>query len=134
MDPVVHFEMPYENRDRMADFYSNAFGWYAEKFGPEMGEYAVVTTSETDPHTRIPTTPGKINGGLFKKVDEKSYPSIVIGVKDIREAMKKIEEAGGKVLGGQKPGEPDDIPGVGLYVSFIDTEGNRVGAIQPAPM
>ena len=46
--------------------------------------------------------------------------------------MKKVEEVGGKILGGAwKQGEPDDIPGVGLYISFIDTEGNRVSMIQP---
>jgi predicted enzyme related to lactoylglutathione lyase len=43
--------------------------------------------------------------------------------------MKVLERAGGKVLG-----EPWDIPGVGLYVSFLDTEGNRVGMIQPSNM
>ena len=47
--------------------------------------------------------------------------------------MKQVTAAGGKVLGGQNPGEPDDIPGVGLYASFLDTEGNRVGMLQPAP-
>jgi hypothetical protein len=26
-----------------------------------------------------------------------------------------------------------DIPGVGQYVSFTDTEGNRVGMLQPIP-
>jgi len=44
--------------------------------------------------------------------------------------MKKVEEAGGKVLGGQKPGAPDDILGAGLYASFID----RVGMMQPKGM
>ncbi len=39
---------------------------------------------------------------------------------------KKVEKAGGKVLR-----EPWDIPGVGLYVSFFDTEGNRVSMLQP---
>ncbi len=72
-----------------------------------------------------------INGGFFKKTKENQYPSVVIGVGNIREAMKKVTEAGGRILGGQKPGEPDDIPGVGLYVSFTDTEGNRVGMLQP---
>ncbi len=57
-----------------------------------------------------------------------------LAVDDIYQAMKKVKVAGGKVLGGQKPGKPDDIPGVGLYVSFIDTEGNRIGMLQPAPM
>ena len=27
MNPVVHFEMPAEDRQRMADFYKRAFGW-----------------------------------------------------------------------------------------------------------
>ena len=48
--------------------------------------------------------------------------------------MKRVAAGGGKVLGGQKPGEPDDIPGIGLYSAIIDTEGNRVGMLQPAPM
>jgi len=26
------------------------------------------------------------------------------------------------------------VPGIGLYVSFIDTEGNRVGMLEPVPM
>ncbi len=44
---------------------------------------------------------------------------------DIREAMKKVEAAGGKGLGGgQNPGEPYELPGVGIFATFIDTEGN----------
>jgi predicted enzyme related to lactoylglutathione lyase len=131
MDPVVHFEMPYEDRQRMADFYSKAFGWKAQLFGPEMGDYATVQTGPTDEKGNRPTEPGYINGGLFKRVDAKSVPSIVISVKDIHASMKKAADAGAEVLGGQKgPGEPDDIPGVGLYASFIDTEGNRIGMLQ----
>jgi len=30
-------------------------------------------------------------------------------------------------------GEPMQIPGVGQYVSFMDTEGNRVSMLQPLP-
>ena len=36
-DPVVHFEMPYEDRDRMVRFYEKVFGWKGQKLGPEMG-------------------------------------------------------------------------------------------------
>ena len=43
--------------------------------------------------------------------------------------MKKVEEAGGKVLG-----EPVEIPGTGIYVSFFDTEGNLASILQPSPM
>lgn len=131
MDPVVHFEMPAEDKKRMVDFYKKAFGWQAEMLGAEMGEYVVVKTTETD--EKGPRKHGAINGGFFKKTDENQYPSVVISVEDIREAMKKVVEAGGKLIGGQKPEEPDEIPGVGLYISFFDTEGNRLSIIQPKP-
>ena len=133
MNSVVHFELPAENRDRMVDFYSNVFGWDAQKLGPEMGNYVVVKTTETE-ENGFPKKPGIINGGIFEKTKDNQYPSVVIAVDDIKEAMKKVTDAGGKVLGGSyKTGEPDDIPGVGLYSAFIDTEGNRMSMLQPNP-
>jgi len=33
MDPVVHFEMPAEDRKRMSGFYKNAFGWKTNQLG-----------------------------------------------------------------------------------------------------
>lgn len=131
MDPVVHFEMPYEDGDRMADFYSKTFGWKAQKLGPEMGNYVVVHTTETDVNNMVRKA-GNINGGLFKRTKPGQAPSVVIAVDDIQEAMKKVAAAGGKVLGGSRgDGTPDDIPGIGLYAGFIDTEGNRVSMLQP---
>jgi predicted enzyme related to lactoylglutathione lyase len=130
MDPVVHFEMPAEDRKRMANFYTSVFGWKIELLGEDMGNYVLATTTETD-EKGFPKRPGAINGGFFQKTDDKpsQYPSVVIAVGDVRGQMKNVESAGGKVLG-----EPWDIPGVGLYVSFLDTEGNRVGMLQPKEM
>jgi predicted enzyme related to lactoylglutathione lyase len=125
MNSVVHFEMPAEDRQRMSAFYGSAFGWQTQQLGPEMGDYVVVTTTELG-EDRWPVKPGRINGGFHDKTKDASAPSIVIGVEDIRESMKKVEAAGGKVLG-----EPGQIPGIGLYVSFIDTEGNRCSMLQP---
>jgi predicted enzyme related to lactoylglutathione lyase len=124
MNPVVHFEMPFENRERMAQFYRDAFGWKTEMLGPEMGNYVVVTTVETDAKPGSPA--GGINGGFFSKSPEAPGTSIVIGVDDVQESMRKVTQAGGKVLG-----EPYEIPGVGKYVSFVDTEGNRCSILQP---
>ena len=128
MNPVVHFEMPYDDRDRMARFYGSAFGWQAQMLGDEMGRYVVVNTTETD--ASGPKTAGRINGGFFPKRPDwpAQYPNVVIAVDDIRTAMRKVTEAGGRVLG-----EPMDIPGIGPYVSFFDTEGNRVAMLQPLP-
>jgi uncharacterized protein len=127
MNPVVHFEMPAEDRKRMAAFYERVFGWRTEMLGPEMGNYVIVTTTEPDENGR-PKKPGSINGGFFQKSNERpdQYPSVVIAVNDVKAHMKKVEEAGGEVLG-----EPMDIPGVGLYVCYRDTEGNRVAMLQP---
>ncbi len=131
MDSVVHFEMPYEDKNRAADFYSKTFGWKPQMLGPEMGEYVVVQTTETDAKGMI-AKPGRINGGLFKRTKADQALSVVIAVEDIQASMKKVTEAGGKVLGGQTPGVPDNIPGIGLYCSIIDTEGNRVSMLQPS--
>jgi predicted enzyme related to lactoylglutathione lyase len=129
MDPVVHFEMPAEDRKRMAAFYTKAFGWKTEQLGEEMGNYVLAVTTDSD--ERGPKKPGAINGGFFQKSSEMpaQYPSVVIAVQDIRQRMKDVESAGGKILG-----EPMEIPNVGSYVSFFDTEGNRVGMIQPTNM
>ncbi len=41
MNPVVHFEMPYENRERMAKFYESAFGWQTQMLGDDMSNYVI---------------------------------------------------------------------------------------------
>lgn len=125
-NPVVHFEMPYDDAKRVATFYKNAFGWQMQQFGQEIGNYVLATTTESADGR--PTKPGAINGGFFeKKPDWPAQPSVVISVENIEAAMKDVGKAGGKVLG-----EPMDIPGIGRYVSFTDTEGNRVGMLQPS--
>ena len=128
MNPVVHFEMPAEDRKRMAKFYTETFGWKAQMLGEDMGDYVLVTTTEVDEESR-PKQRGAINGGFFSKDKSKpmQYPSVVIAVNNIKDSMNKVKKSGGKVLG-----EPMEIPGYGLYVSFTDTEGNRVSMMQPA--
>jgi uncharacterized protein len=127
MNPVVHFEMPADDRKRMADFYASAFGWETQLLGEEMGNYVIVNTGENDEYGR-PKMPGTINGGFYPRKEDwpAQYPSIVIAVDDIEESMKRVTQSGGTVLG-----EPMEIPGVGLYVSFIDTEGNRASLLNP---
>ena len=127
MYPVVHFEMPAKNRERMARFYSGVFGWQTQMFGEEMGNYVTVATAPSDNNGR-PTVPGTINGGFFPVAEDDSshHPSVVIAVEDINLSAKEVSAAGGKLLG-----EPVDIPGVGLYLSFKDPEGNTLSLLQP---
>lgn len=128
MDPVVHFEMPATDKKRMMDFYARVFNWQMKMLGSDMGEYVVVTTTDTDETNGRPKTPGAINGGFYQRTDDPidQYPSVVIAVDNIEESIKEVEAASGKIHG-----SVEDIPGVGLYVSIIDTEGNHVRLLQP---
>lgn len=126
MDPVVHFEMPYDDRERIARFYREAFGWELQMLGAEMGNYVLATTLQGDARPDAPR--GGINGGFFPRGPKMpgQHPSVVIGVADIAKSMQAVKQAGGEVLGSPMP-----IPGVGQYVAFHDTEGNRLSMLQP---
>ncbi len=129
-NPVVHFEMPAKDKKRTAEFYTNAFGWDMKQMGPDMGGYLLATTTESDEKNGRPKVPGTINGGFYDYKDEPGfqYPSLVISVDDLKASVEAVKKAGGEVIG-----EPMDIPGIGLFVSIQDTEGNRVGMLQPSP-
>ena len=126
MNPVVHFEMPAGDRTRMAKFYSKAFGWKTIMLGADMMNYTLVHTTETGKNGMVKSK-GAINGGFYprKKGATDQHPSLVISIPNIKDAIKKVTKAGGKM-----EMEPMMIPGYGLYATFIDTEGNRVSMMQ----
>lgn len=127
MNPVVHFELPYDDRERIARFYESAFAWRLEMLGEEMGNYVLATTAEADAKPGAPA--GAINGGFFPRKAQwpAQHPSVVIAVQDIGAAMSRVAAAGGEVLG-----EPMEIPGVGRYVAFFDSERNRLSMLEPS--
>ena len=127
MDPVTHFELPADDKKRMMKFYSTVFGWKLEQLGPEMGEYVTAMTTQTDAN-RMPKKAGAINGGFYQRTEDplSKHMSVVISVEDIKAAMKQITKNGGKILR-----EPEEIPGIGTWASFMDTEGNRLSVMQP---
>ncbi|MBP9855836.1 MAG: VOC family protein [Candidatus Pacebacteria bacterium] len=124
--PVVHFEMPYNDKARVAQFYQSAFGWQMNQLGPEMGEYVLANTAETDANQMV-KTPGTINGGFFPQgTSPEAAVSVVISTENLEDSINQVKSAGGTINM-----EPMEIPGIGRYVSFTDTEGNRVGMLQP---
>lgn len=136
MNPVVHFEMGYKDQERMVKFYETAFGWKTQQMGADMGNYVVAQTTETDENGMVQTK-GAINGGFYQKTDDpvSQAPSVVVSVDDIHAAIKAVEAAGGKILGGMNQNgehtlEPQMIPGVGLWISAMDTEDNRFSILQ----
>lgn len=118
MDKVVHFEIPYDNKNRAYKFYSEIFGWKLLDI-PEM-EYTMVYAAETDENNMV-VEKGAINGGLFQRNDTAKQPMLVIGVESIDETIKKVIVAGGRVVTPKQP-----IPN-GSYARVADCEGNIIG-------
>ena len=82
MNPVVHFELPGEDMERMQKFYQNTFGWQTKEMGAEFGKYVTASTSETATDG-FPKERGRINGGFFPSQTDAKVPTVVIAVDDI---------------------------------------------------
>ena len=123
MDKVVHFEIPVDDRGRATDFYRSVFDWDLNDMDMGGGAmYTIATTTPVDEQSRLPLEPGAINGGLMSRTSDLSVPVVTVGVDAIDDAIKKIEAGGGSVV------QPrTEIPDMGAYAYFKDSEGNVVG-------
>jgi predicted enzyme related to lactoylglutathione lyase len=124
MDKVVHFEIPFENKQRAMKFYSETFGWQLTDM-PQMN-YVIASTVEVD-DKHMPKESGAINGGLFERPKEAPNPTVYVGVESVDSSVKKVEAAGGKVVTAKTP-----IPGMGAFARVADTEGNVIGLFEGA--
>jgi predicted enzyme related to lactoylglutathione lyase len=121
---IVHFEIPADDVERAKRFYEKLFGWKIEKFPiPSGDEYWGVTTIEVDEKTRMPKTPGGINGGLMKRKNAGQPFMNYIMVESIDEKLGAIRREGGVVL---MP-KTEIAPGLGWIAAFKDTENNIMG-------
>jgi uncharacterized protein len=123
MDKVLHFEIPVDDRARAKEFYRSAFDWQLDDADMGGGNiYTTVITTPIDEQSRIPTEPGAINGGLMQRTPDTPAPVVTIGVAGIDDALKKVEAGGGSVV------QPrTEIPNMGAFAYFRDSEGNVVG-------
>jgi predicted enzyme related to lactoylglutathione lyase len=128
MDKVVHFEIPADDLERAKGFYGSIFGWNLNDV--DMGGGAMYTTVTTVPvdEQMMPKEPGAINGGMMTRSADTPTPIVTIGVDAIDDALKQVEASGGSVV------QPrTEIPGMGAYAYFRDTEGNTLGLWENAP-
>ena len=123
MDKVVHFEIPVDDAARAKEFYGTVFEWGAQD--ADMGGgvmYTTVLTTPIDEQSRLPTEPGAINGGLMQRTADTPAPVITIGVDAIDDTLEKVQAGGGSVV------QPrTEIPGLGAFAYFTDSEGNVLG-------
>jgi len=120
MDKVVHFEIPVDDAERARGFYGSVFEWGLQPM--EGYDYTLAFTTPVDETSQGPTEPGAINGGLRSRTAEAPTPILVIQVDSIDESLKKVEAQGGATVAPRA-----EMPGMGAYAYFKDTEGNVIG-------
>jgi len=116
--PIVHIELSAHDHKKAAQFYANVFGWQIQAF-PDMN-YSTFSSGEGQP------------GGGFNPVSEQNPAGttiVYIETDDIEASLEKIE-----ANGGQRVGEPLDIPDVGVIHWFNDPAGNHMSLIKPPEM
>ena len=122
---VVHFEVPFDDGDRARAFYGAVFRWTLEEM-PGM-DYTIAMSGPVS-GDGMPSEPGYINGGMFRRGDdEPRSPVIVVDVGDIDETLEHVAAYGGTVLSPRQP-----VGDMGFAAYFRDTEGNVVGLWETA--
>lgn len=122
MNGIVHFEIPADDIERAKAFYTKAFGWQikTDKM-PDGADYNAAITTPTGVDL-TPKKPGEINGALIQRDEKLKAPLITVGVDSVEEAIKKVTDAGGKVVLPR-----NEVPGMGEYAYVADPEGNTIG-------
>lgn len=126
MNKVTHFEIPAYDKERSKEFYSTVFGWQIVdspvQMGGGTGTYTSASTVETDQTTYLPTEPGAINGAIIERTGQITAPVITITVDSIDEHLKKVTDAGGKIVEGKL-----EIENMGYYAYVLDPADNVIG-------
>jgi len=117
MPRPIHFELPVDDPDRAVKFYSDIFGWKAQKWEGPM-DYWMIDTGQG---------PG-INGGFLRRPHPGATTVNTLDVSNVDDYVAKVEAAGGKVVMPKMA-----VPGVGYLAYCTDPEGNTFGMMQNDP-
>jgi predicted enzyme related to lactoylglutathione lyase len=115
----THFEIPVDDPERAAAFYSSVFGWDIKAFPGSPSYYGLAGTGDSQPG---------IDGALMQRNAGAASTRITMGVDSIEDASERITSQGGKVVQGKMP-----VPGMGYFATCEDTEGNSIGIFSVDP-
>jgi len=108
---IIWYEVVGKDGDNLKRFYSALFGWkYKEQPGMNYGM--------TDPQDT------GIGGGVGSVASGVNWAGFYVGVENVDQALRKVEQLGGKVVV-----PTTKLPDV-TFAVFSDPEGNSVGLAQ----
>ena len=120
MSRVVHFEIPADNPERIAEFYNKVLGWDIQKWEGPVDYWLISTGNDSEPG---------IHGGIARKKDRPASGVLVTAqVDSVDDCLKKIVNDGGSIVVPKRA-----IPGVGYQAHFRDPEGNVIGIMENDP-
>ena len=117
MPRVIHFEIPSQDPERLADFYRKLLGWEIQNWGPV--EYWLARTG--------PDSEPGINGAIARR-DLREGTRNTVSVTSADETLRKVAGLGGKALTPKMT-----VPGVGHHALCQDPEGNIFGIMEMDP-
>lgn len=117
---LASFAIHADDVQRCRAFYEAVFEWRFEPWGPP--DFYLIHTGDAE-------QPG-VQGLLHKRMEPRGGGGpncfeCTIAVADIGATTEAITRHGGKVVLEKAP-----IPTVGVLTTFVDTEGNALGAMQ----
>lgn len=117
--PVVHFEIPADNPERLSRFYSDLFGWRVEKWPGPM-DYWLLYTREKGT--------AAIDGGMYRRELPDQRPVNYVHVPSAAQFAEKAKLLGGRVILPRT-----QVPGAGYVAILADPEGNNIGLFETGP-
>lgn len=115
---IAHFAIYADDLDRARKFYESVFQWEFSTWNGQAAFYQIDTGTESL-RGALQQRPKELAGKGFNGFE------CSIAVADIQETTRSIKEHGGKILVDEV-----EIPRVGRFIKFADTEGNIAGAVQ----
>ncbi|MEE6274282.1 VOC family protein [Georgenia wangjunii] len=121
---VIHFEIPFDDKERAKRFYTDVFGWRHDEM-PGL-DYVGVSTGPSG-EDGMPSEPGYIGGGMTARDDINAAPLITLASADIDADLARVTAHGGEVVAGRSA-----VADMGYAAYFKDSEGNVVGLWESA--
>ena len=121
MPTVEYFQIPADDISRAKEFYKKVFGWEMQKWNSSENseqEYWMFQTQDDKGN------PG-LGGGLMKRQSPQHTVTNFITIPSIEDYSSKIEQSGGKIIMPKT-----EIPNMGFFAVFLDTENNMFGIYQ----
>ena len=125
---VTWFSIPTDSIDRAAKFYNAAFNWKIEPLTREENDdfsFNIMVNSESD-ENYISNEKGVVNGCLVKRKIGLPMPAVLVEVKNLEDAIKKVTDAGGEIVTERITMKSLN----GIFVLIKDPEGNYVEVFQ----